>query len=202
MLVSPRFVALVIAVGLLEACATGGVTSGSVESSSVKSTAMPLGRVAGPPPGFFDFCQRLPEECKRVAATPAVVELTPARRDELARVQSDVNRRITAIEDIDQYGWREHWTYPDTGSGDCEDFALEKRRALIAAGWPAQALFLAVARIPSGKAHTVLVAATSAGDFVLDNLKSAVVPWRRLPYAWKIRQSAAAPARWYLIPRG
>ena len=65
-----------------------------------------------------------------------------------------------------------------------------------------QALFLAVARIPRGKAHTVLVAATSEGDFVLDNLKSAVMPWRRLPYAWKIRQSAAAPARWYIIPRG
>ena len=197
MLVSPRFVALAISVGLLEACVTGAVQSGPVKSSS-----MPIGRVAGPPPGFFDFCQRLPEECKRVAATPAVVELTPERRGELERVQSDVNRRITAVEDIDQYGWREHWTYPTSGSGDCEDFALEKRRALIAAGWPAQALFLAVARIPSGKAHTVLVAATSDGDFVLDNLKSAVMPWQRLPYAWKIRQSAASPARWYNIPRG
>ncbi|MCH9054238.1 MAG: transglutaminase-like cysteine peptidase, partial [Proteobacteria bacterium] len=141
-------------------------------------------------------------ERKGVAATPAVVELTPERRGELERVQSDVNRRITAVEDIDQYGWREHWTYPDTGAGDCEDYALEKRRQLIAGGWPAQALFLAVARIPRGVAHTVLVAATSEGDFVLDNLMSAVMPWRRLPYAWKIRQSGAAPARWYLIPRG
>ncbi len=147
MLVSPRFVALAIAVGLLQACVTGAVKSGPVESSS-----MPLGRVAGPPPGFFDFCQRLPEECKRVSATPAVVELTPGRRSELERVQSAVNRRITPVEDIDQYGWREHWTYPTSGSGDCEDYALEKRRQLIAAGWPAQALFLAVARIPRGKA--------------------------------------------------
>ena len=197
MLVSPRFVALTIAVGLLQACVTG-----AVQSSSVKSSPMPLGRVAGPPPGFFDFCQRQPEECKRVSATAAVVELTPQRRGELERVQRDVNRRITAIEDIDQYGWREHWTYPTSGYGDCEDYALEKRRALIALGWPAQALFLAVARIPRGQAHTVLVAATSDGDFVLDNRKSAVLPWRRLPYAWKIRQSAASPARWYIIPRG
>ena len=195
--VSPRFVALAIAVGLLQACVTG-----AVQSSSVKSSPMPLGRAAGPPPGFFDFCQRLPEECKRVAATPAVVELTPERRGELERVQSAVNRRITSVEDIDQYGWREHWAYPDSGYGDCEDYALEKRRQLIAGGWPAQALFLAVARIPRGKAHTVLVAATSEGDFVLDNRRSAVMPWRRLPYAWKIRQSAAAPARWYIIPRG
>ena len=202
MLVSSRIFALAIAVVLLQACATGPVESFSGASSSVKSSAMPLGRAAGPPPGFFDFCQRHPEECKRVAATPAVVELTPERRGELERVQSDVNRRITSVEDIDQYGWREHWTYPDTGAGDCEDYALEKRRQLIAGGWPAQALFLAVARIPRGVAHTVLVAATSEGDFVLDNLMSAVMPWRRLPYAWKIRQSGAAPARWYLIPRG
>ncbi|MCH9050004.1 MAG: transglutaminase-like cysteine peptidase, partial [Proteobacteria bacterium] len=136
MLVSPRFVALAIAVVLLQACATGPVESFSGASSSVKSSAMPLGRAAGPPPGFFDFCQRHPEECKRVAATPAVVELTPERRGELERVQSDVNRRITSVEDIDQYGWREHWTYPDTGAGDCEDYALEKRRQLIAGGWP------------------------------------------------------------------
>ena len=195
--VSPRFVALAIAVGLLEACVTG-----AVQSSSVKSSPMPLGRAAGPPPGFLDFCQRHPEECKRVAATPAVVELTPERRGELERVQGDVNRRITAVEDIDQYGWREHWTYPNSGSGDREDYALEKRRQLIATGWPAQALFLAVARIPRGKAHTVLVASTSEGDFVLDNRRSAALPWRRLPYAWKIRQSAASPARWYIIPRG
>ena len=188
-----RIVALAVVTGLLQACATGPVSSSS----------MRLGGPAGPPPGFFDFCQRHPEECRRVPETSAVVALTPERRAELEGVQRAVNRRITSAEDIDQYGWREHWTYPTSGYGDCEDYALEKRRELMALGWPAQALFLAVARIPRGKAHTVLVAATSEGDFVLDNLKSAVLPWRRLPYAWQIRQqSGALPARWHNIPSG
>ena len=160
------------------------------------------GSVSRSNPGFFDFCQRHPEECRRAPGTPAVVELMPERRGELKRVQRAVNRRITSVEEIDQYGWRKHWTYPTSGYGDREDCALEKRPEFMALGWPAHALFLAVARIPRGKAHTVLVASTSAGDFVLDNRKSAVLPWRRLPYAWKIRQSGASPARWYNIPRG
>ncbi len=61
---------------------------------------------------------------------------------------------------------------------------------------------MTMSRRTRGKAHTVLVAATSEGDFVFDNRKSAVLPWKRLPYAWRIRQSGAFPARWYNIPRG
>ena len=61
-----------------------------------------------------------------------------------------------------------------------------------------------IGTLPSRRPSSITTSAmsTSEGDFVLDNRRSTVMPWRRLPYAWKIRQSAAAPARWYIIPRG
>jgi hypothetical protein len=33
------------------------------------------------------------------------------------------------------WGVVERWSYPDDGYGDCEDYALLKRRMLIEAGW-------------------------------------------------------------------
>ncbi len=64
------------------------------------------------------------------------MDLTAERADQLADVQWAGNGRVRAADDIDQYGSREFWAYPQAGYGDCEDFALEKRRRLIALGWP------------------------------------------------------------------
>ena len=38
--------------------------------------------------------------------------------------------------DMDHWGVVERWNYPDDGYGDCEDYALEKRKLLMQAGWP------------------------------------------------------------------
>jgi predicted transglutaminase-like cysteine proteinase len=37
-------------------------------------------------------------------------------------------------------GTIEKWSYPDDGYGDYEDYVLLKRRMLIQAGWPREAL--------------------------------------------------------------
>lgn len=39
------------------------------------------------------------------------------------------------VSDLDNYGSEEVWAYPE-GSGDCEDYALEKRKRLSGAGLP------------------------------------------------------------------
>lgn len=59
--------------------------------------------------------------------------------------------------------------------GDCEDYALTKRAALIKSGLNSGSLRMAITRT-YGQYHAVLIVKTSNGDFVLDNLKKNARP--------------------------
>ena len=111
----------------------------------------------------------------------------------------DVNRRINQViapaTDLELYGVEEFWTIP-TAKGDCEDYALLKRRVLIARGWPASALLLTVVRDQQGEGHAVLTARTNQGDFILDNKEPNVKLWHETPYRFIMRQSYMNPASW------
>ena len=48
--------------------------------------------------------------------------------------------------DMDHWGMIDRWNYPDDGYGDCEDYVLQKRKMLIQAGWPREALLITVVR--------------------------------------------------------
>jgi predicted transglutaminase-like cysteine proteinase len=152
---------------------------------------MPTGSLVTPPGGFLGFCARHLTECTGTAANPAVMPLSPSRRHELDDVQARVNAAISWRDDPQHV-----WDYPTDHQGDCNKFALEKRRELIALGWPRDALLLTTALTEQGEAHLVLVARTSAGDLVLDNRAARVVDWTRLPYRWIARQSPENPALW------
>ena len=65
--------------------------------------------------------------------------------------------------------------------------------------FPASALLLAVAVVPSGEAHLVLIVVTDQGDFVLDSLRRDVVRWEKLPYRWIKRSSPKDPKLWQFI---
>jgi predicted transglutaminase-like cysteine proteinase len=151
---------------------------------------MATGAAVVPPAGFIGFCARHLSECSG-ARTPVVVALTPERRHELEAVQAEVNASIRPREDPAHV-----WDYPADGTGDCNKFALAKRRALIALGWPREALLLTAALTEGGEGHLVLLVRTDAGDLVLDNRLAPVVDWTRLPYRWLSRQSARNPALW------
>src|SRR5215510_11762213 len=106
--------------------------------------ASPYMRVFGvtqPPYGFVEFCQRLPEECKPGPQEEQRFSATPERLSELHSVNQAVNREITPATDLEIYGQTEYWTIPTT-RGDCEDFALLKRKRLMARGWPASAVLM------------------------------------------------------------
>ena len=47
--------------------------------------------------------------------------------------------------DMDHWGVIEKWSLPTDGYGDCEDYVLMKRKMLIDAGWPREALLITVA---------------------------------------------------------
>ena len=95
-------------------------------------------RVVGPtsvPIGHADFCKRHRSECGPTgAAGDGVVGLTESRWQELVDTNNRLNTEIVPITDDDLYQVGEFWTYPD-GYGDCEDYALAKRRDLISHGW-------------------------------------------------------------------
>jgi len=173
------------------ACLGGLRAEAGPNEIAAASAPMPTGTLVVPPAGVLGFCVNHLSECRDVTQQPAVVQLSPDRRLELEGVQSLVNARVRPRENP-----RHVWEYASSGYGDCNTYALEKRRELLARGWPATALLLASAVTETGEGHLVLIARTSAGDLVLDNRVPQVVDWTRLPYRWVSRQSEQRLTIW------
>lgn len=150
---------------------------------------------AQPPYGFVRFCDGEPEECSGSTANDARYAATPERLIELDEINRAINKAIEPATDLDVYGVNELWTLPES-KGDCEDFALLKRRTLMARGWPASALLLTVVRDEKNEGHAILTARTTQGDFVLDNKTDDVRLWNQTPYQFVMRQSYINPRVW------
>ncbi len=135
-----------------------------------------------------------------MAAGPA--QLDKSQLKLITSINQEVNRDVRKSSDLDLYGMPEFWSLPRVIDGkmygDCEDYALEKRRRLIEAGVPAQALSMAVAVTKRGERHAVLVVAFEAGDVVLDNLTPWPTPWGELNYTW-IQRQIAGTAAWTTV---
>ncbi|MGX1786737.1 transglutaminase-like cysteine peptidase [Bosea sp. NPDC055332] len=157
---------------------------------------------ASPPPAFLSFCAKNPAECRRSGALTRQVVLTPERQRDLQEVNARVNSAISEISDQAHHGREDVWSIPTDGQGDCEDFALLKRKQLIERGWPSSALLIAVVGTPAGEGHAVLMAATSEGDLVLDNKTSRLLPWTQTGYLFFTRMSQANPRAWEAIDGG
>jgi predicted transglutaminase-like cysteine proteinase len=149
------------------------------------------------PFGHVKFCLLNPEHCRETTAPASPIALTAARARELAYINGRVNTRI--VPRPDRRGIADDdWTL-DPRAGDCEDYALTKQAELIRHGWPAGALRLAIARLPDGEHHTVLIVRTDRGDLVLDNLQAGIRDWKSTPYRWLMLQSASSPRLWRRI---
>ena len=117
----------------------------------------------------------------------------------LRTVNNQVNDMMRPSTDERTYGVEDYWNDPALVygvRGDCEDFALEKRRLLIDRGVPAAALSIAIVRTRRDEEHAVLVVTSKAGDYVLDNLAADVKPWRRSGYTWISRQGPGDDLTW------
>lgn len=150
------------------------------------------------PVGHHEFCKRRPAECRVKTKEAKRVRLTSERWNELVEVNNVVNRAITPVTDIELFGREEVWVYPTT-MGDCEDYVLLKRRALMERGWPVSALLVTVVRQSNGDGHAVLTVLTDRGDLVLDNLEPHVVVWSQTDYRYVKRQSEFDAGRWIAI---
>ncbi|MDX8516909.1 transglutaminase-like cysteine peptidase [Mesorhizobium dulcispinae] len=152
------------------------------------------------PYGWLDFCGRRPKECKVAALPAANVKLTAQNLRTLKRINQKANRAIKPVSNYDHWGtMMDHWDYPVDGKGDCKIYALYKRKLLMEAGFPRQALLMTVVRDLNNEGHTILTVKTDKGDLVLDNLVDEVRPWNATGYYFLKRQSQQNPNIWVSI---
>ena len=163
----------VLAVSLL-------IISGPVVGNAQAKSKAPL--------GYQLMCLKTPSECKgggsaQAAGTADTMQL-------LERVNAQVNDSISPLADQGADIWS-----ADVTAGDCEDYVLAKRRALIKAGLPASSLRIAYVETQQGEGHVILVVKTNSGDFVLDNLNRSVRPLSQAGYRI-VSISGADPLIW------
>ena len=181
------------AAALFFAAATGTTT----EASGVD--AMATGGLTSQPIGHYEFCRTNPAECSIRLRDRGPLVLNDRVRATVAGVNRAVNKAVRPMSDFDIYGRDEVWAYPDQGVGDCEDYVLEKRRQLAAAGISLANLLVTVVRKPDGEGHAVLTLRTDRGDFILDNLHDELRPWRKTGYRFLKRQSSTHTGRWVTL---
>lgn len=129
------------------------------------------------------------------------LQLSSDEAGKVAEINAVLNRTIIAASDGKLHGQQDFWTVPrpDNGgrlAGDCEDYVLAKREALLRLGIAPERLSIALARTPQGEDHAVLLLAYPDGDYVLDNRDSRVLHWSRASLDWQARQRPGELLQW------
>ncbi|HEY1942060.1 MAG TPA: transglutaminase-like cysteine peptidase [Roseiarcus sp.] len=193
--------------GFLKLCAAAAALAGvlaalqSTPSASAfdGATYASVGASTSVPWGWVDFCQRYTGECAQSSMPPLDVNLTRKAIRDIARVNQWVNTHVEPETDMDHWGLADRWDYPLDGKGDCEDYALLKRKMLIDLGYPRQALLMTVVKDGDEEGHAVLTVKTNKGEFVLDNLNDDMRPWTATGYRFVKRQSQTDQNVWLII---
>lgn len=129
-------------------------------------------------------------------AAAAPVDLDAVRWAELGAA-SAAAFTVTTVSDRERHAAADRWDIADAAGGDCEDKALLARARLLAQGWPATALRLALVWTEARDYHAVLtidvVRRGRPATYVIDGRFPWVVAWDRLTrygYRWDRRQTA------------
>jgi predicted transglutaminase-like cysteine proteinase len=141
-------------------CATILVLASALGGAPAVAGSVPV------PSGFKVFCEVYPQECRGGGARS--VKLTDALMGTLEHVNAEWNAAITPVKNEGYDLWSINVT-----KGDCEEYVLAKRRALINIGVPASALSIVYA-LRNGGGHAVLGIHTDKGIYVLDNMTRAI----------------------------
>ncbi len=181
-----------IAVATVIAVSLNGATAAN------SASPMKVGGYTSQPIGHYEFCKRTPAECRIRNFDYGPQKLTKKLWRKIINVNLSVNERVHPMNDYDIYGRDEVWAYPGA-AGDCEDYVLEKRRKLRAAGISLSNLLITVVRKPDGEGHAILTVRTNRGDFVLDNLTDRVKSWEETGYWYLKRQASTHTGRWVTI---
>jgi predicted transglutaminase-like cysteine proteinase len=195
-----RFKQVLTFVGLTAfAMATGFGAPLGASAAGVEPAFIAIGDVTRAPIGWVEFCVEYKGECAAKPSAPRDVVLTPKAWTDLVRVNAWVNDTVKPMTDLEHWGVVERWNYPEDGYGDCEDYVLAKRRMLMKAGWPREALLITVVRDKKGEGHAVLTVKTDKGEYILDNQESEILLWAKTGYRFVKRQSQSDPNTWIAL---
>jgi len=161
-----------------------------------------LGDTARAPIGAIEFCADNASECRGGTSEPRDIVLSQTAWRDLVKVNRWVNETVKPMTDMEHWGVIEKWSLPTDGYGDCEDYVLLKRKMLIDAGWPREALLITVVRDKKGEGHAVLTVKTDKGEFILDNQNENVVAWTETGYRFVKRQSQSDQNVWVSLGDG
>ncbi|WP_291730350.1 transglutaminase-like cysteine peptidase [Leisingera sp. F5] len=190
--------------GVLAAClmaaalATSAAAVQPLPPAQMPAAQVPLSGQVLPPLAHARFCLRHPGQCAVRGGNPQPARSAQAQLAELVRINLAVNRDITPQTDGTAQGIADEWLL-NAVRGDCEDYALQKRKRLMNSGWPSKSLRLATVLTPEGAGHAVLIARFRGGDFALDNLTNEIRPWRETGYRFLKIQSETDPKAWYSV---
>ena len=123
---------LALSVGFTASTAFAEKQSGSAFLVSKMATSAPTGAKA--------ICSRYAWAC---ASSGKNTVLSARQISMIKKVNRSINRKTNEVTDASQYRRVEVWALPTARGGDCEDFALLKKRQLVAAGIPPQKLLMA-----------------------------------------------------------
>lgn len=184
---------LVVSIGLLSSSAQNLAASPASFGKDLGASVRQIteGQPTLAPMAHVRFCLSNPDQCTDTGGASSV-EFSAQRRNELEKVNRQVNRSIRPVSDRAN---EDIWTI-DTASGDCEDYVLTKRKRLLQLGWSSRSLRIAIAHTRSGEGHAVLVVKTSEGDVVLDNRFDEIKDWRNTDLRWAKIQSGKNPKVW------
>jgi predicted transglutaminase-like cysteine proteinase len=144
---------------------------------------------ARPVQGWVKFCERYPGECDLNVAEPSTIQLNSRNWKTLQAVNRKVNTTIRPKTDMEHWGVVDRWDLPEDGYGDCEDYQLMKRKILVEQyGLPKRAFRMTVVIDEQGEGHAVMMVRTNEGDLVLDNKRSAILPWHETGYVFVKRE--------------
>lgn len=188
-----RFVVCTLALGMSCVMASANAFHFNPTQPTRASNMLTFGTTTIPV-GYYEYCRRYRSECAR-SPEGSMIKLTKPRWREIVSINADVNTAVAPLTDMEIFGVEERWEYPTT-VGDCEDYALEKRKRLNELGYPLGALLMTVARDAKGGGHAVLTVVTDLGDFILDNLEQKVLLWKDTEIYYLKRQSGEDLNRW------
>ena len=204
-----RFLALIVASAALlgmaaictdaEAASRTPIRVAHVTERLPIASSIAVGAPTLTPFGWVDFCNRYAGECTSGPQAAEDIVLTSQTWGLIRRVNQLVNTMIQPMSDMDHWGVIDRWDLPLDGYGDCEDYVLMKRKMLVAQGLPVSGLLVTIVKDENGDGHAVLTVKSDRGDFILDNMRSAIKAWDQLPYRFVKRQSQGDPNVWEQI---
>lgn len=135
----------------------GFICSYFVSTATLQASELPLinlDREIQAPSGAKSLCKEYSWACANTRSSG----LPEAREKQIVKtINTRVNQKIRAVSDQSQYGTKEYWTLPTQGSGDCEDFALQKKFELMQNGLDPTKLLIATVLDTNRSGHAVLV---------------------------------------------